>query len=422
MKVGKDGRPEDLLKGEQTVTAQEESRKENERPGSKLEQFWYYYKWHTITAIALIPIIVIAVLQLFGNTSPDAYIMYVGPSAIDVKSKDEMAATAAEDVYDQNGDGRNYVAFLEITVVSGDDIPYTAYETNVDANKRFLTELASGDSVVYLLDESFFARAADEGLLCPLAEIIDPALLPENMYDECAVRVSELDYFKREGFDSVPGDTLLCIRRSPDKDAISYGRTQEYWDCNKALVQKMFAYKLPEPVEKAVKAFDNGKNDIVIGVYDSARHYSTDGAKLAYAASSILKDVNSDGKTLLAVDPVLTGGKNAAEYFASQMADGKEVIFMANAEYYAKLVESGALRPIAEVIGTNAEKLGCADGYGLRIGDLKWFAETPYFKKFDGDLYICITQPRDGDEKSAFYRGNVDFFVSMVTYKLDLTP
>lgn len=422
MKVGKDGMPEDLLKGEQTVTAQEENNKENAGSGSRPEQFWYYYKWHTIIAIVLIPIIVIAVLQLCGNTSPDAYIMYVGPSAIDIKSKDEMAAMAAEDVYDQNGDGKCYVAFLEITVASGDDIPYTAYETNVDANKRFLTELASGDSVVYLLDEAFFARAADEGLLCPLAGIIDPELLPENMYDECAVRVSELDYFKREGFASVPGDTLLCIRRSPDKDSISYGRTQEYWDCNKTLVQKMFAYKLPEPVEKTVKAFDNGKNDIVIGVYDTARHYSTDGAKLAYAASSILKDVNSDGKTYLAVDPVLAGGKNANKYFDAQMTGGKEVIFIANAEYYAKLVESGVLRPLAEVIGVNAEKLGCTDGYGLRLGDLKWFAETPYFKKFDGGLYICLAQPRDGDEKDAFYRGNVNFFVSMVTYKLDQTP
>ena len=422
MKVGKDGRPEDLLKDEQTAAEHEENRKENAGSGSKLEQFWYYYKWHTIIAIALVPIIVIAVLQLRGNVSPDAYIMYVGQSAIDVKSKDEMAAMAAEDVYDQNGDGKSYVALLEITVVSGDNIPYTAYETNVDANKRFMTELASGDSVVYLLDEPFFARAADEGLLCPLSEIIDPALLPENMYDECAVRVSELDYFRREGFASLPGDTLLCIRRSPDKDSISYGRTQEYWDCNKALVQKMFAYRLPGAAAKTVKAFDNGRNDIVIGVYDTARHYSTDGAKLAYAASSILKDVNSDGKTLLAVDPVLAGGKNADKYFDAQISGGKEVIFIANAEYYAKLVESGALRPIAEVIGVNAEKLGCADGYGLRLGDLKWFAETPYFKKFDGDLYICLAQPRDGDEASAFYRGNVNFFISMVTYKLDQTP
>ena len=422
MKMGIDGKPEDLLKnGEQAATENEEAKSE-EKPTfkSRLESFWYFYKWHAIIGALLAVALVISVIQLFRNTDPDAYMMYVGPSTLYVKNKDEMTERAARDIYDYNGDGKTYVSLLEITVGMGEDMPYTAYEANVDANKRFLSELASGDSVVYLLEESFFEKANEQGLLCPLAEIVDPSLLPDDMYDACGVRVSELDYFKQAGFSSVPDDTLLCIRRSPESDSIQYGRTPEYWACNKALVVKMLTYKAENHEQKEIKAFDNGKNDVVIAVYDAERHYISDGKKLAYAASSILKDANSDGKTLLAVDAVLTSGKNDAEaYLAKQIAEGGEVIFIANAEYYEKLKESGILRPLAGIIGDYAERLGCEDGYGVKLGALKWFGEKQYFDRFDKELYICAANTRGEDGEDAFYRANIEFLTKILSYKLE---
>ncbi len=421
MKMGIDGQPEDLLKDARQDAPENENGKAEGKPTfrSRLESFWYFYKWHTIIGVVLVAALAISIAQLFRNTAPDAYIMYVGPSTLYVKNKDEMSARAALDIYDHNGDGKTHVSLLEITVGIGEDLPYTAYEANVDANKRFLSELASGDSVIYLLEESFFEKAAEQKLLCPLAELIDPSLLPDDMYDECAVRVSELDYFKQEGFSSVPDDTLLCIRRSPENDQISYGKTQEYWSCNKALVVKMLTYRAENSEPKAAKAFNNGKNDVVIGIYDSVRHYVSDGKKLTYAASSILKDANSDGRTLLAVDPVLTGGKNdAGAYLAAQIAEGGEVLFIANAEYYAKLKESGILRPVSELVGNYAELLGSEDGYGIKLGSLKWFAEKQYFDKFGKDLYFCIASPRTEAGEDAFYKANCAFFVSILSYRM----
>ena len=427
MKMGKDGQPEDLLKTGTPETAEEtESRNEKPTFGSKLESFWYFYKWHTIIGVVLAIALAISMVQLFKNVNPDAYIMYVGKATLYVKNKDAMTERAKDDIYDYNNDGKKHVALLEITVAVGEDLPYTAFETNVDANKRFLSELASGDSVVYLLEESFYKKAAEQGLLCPLAEIVDPSVLPDDMYDEYSVRVCELDYFKQDGFSSVPDDTLLCIRRSPDKDSISYGRTPEYWACNKALIKEMLEFRLPaeEKEEKVITAFDNGRYDVVIGVYDTARHYESDGENLAYAASGTLKDVNSDGRTLLAIDPVLLGGNTDAEaYLLKQTESGKEIIFIANAEYYAKLRESGILRPLEEIIGNYAEKLGCADGYGIQLKNLKWFAEKPFFKNFDGELYICVTTAREdlADESAAaFYEGNIAFFKAMATYKIEM--
>ena len=417
MKIGKDGQSEDLLKDEPVAEAAEEAKKRTLR--EKAANFWYFHKWHLLIGVVAAVIAAVIIMQTAGNVSPDAYILFVGKATVFPKDKDAIAETAGREIYDQNGDGNTHVAFLDITVAVGENIPYTAYQTNVDANKRFMTEITSGDSVIYLLEESFFEKASEQGVLCPLAQIIDPALLPDDMYDEYGVRVSELDYFTLNGFSSIPDDTVLCIRRSPEQDSITYGRTIDYWECNKTLFVKMFEYRAEDKAEKQISAFDKGNNDIVIGVYDPARHYETDGAKLAYAASSVLKDINSDGRTLLALDAVLTTGKYAEERLASQVAEGDEVIFIANEEYYEKLKQSGILRPLEEIMGNYASRLGSEDGYGIKLSALKWFGEKQFFKDFDGGLYICLAKYRGEGEEDAFYKGNAAFLLALASYKID---
>ena len=241
MKMGIDGKPEDLLKDEQPNGGENEKESRNEKPTlrSRLESFWYFYKWHTLLGALLLFGLIISTVQFVRNVGPDAYIMYVGPSTLYVKDKDSMAAQASEYVTDHNYDNKKHVAFLDITVAVGENIPYTAYQTNVDANKRFIAELSAGDSVIYLLEESFFEIANEQGLLCPLDQIVDLNELPDNMYDKCAVRVGDLDFFKREGFSSVPDDTLLCIRRRPDDPE---RRESAYWYNNEKIVRNMLLY------------------------------------------------------------------------------------------------------------------------------------------------------------------------------------
>ena len=49
---------------------------------SKLENYWYYYKWHTIVAIFLIFSILICSLQMCSRVEVDSYIMYAGGKSI----------------------------------------------------------------------------------------------------------------------------------------------------------------------------------------------------------------------------------------------------------------------------------------------------------------------------------------------------
>lgn len=47
------------------------------------------------------------------------------------------------------------------------------------------------------------------------------------------------------GFSRLPGKLVLCIRRSPEQDDITYGRTMEYWRGNQLFFRSLFEYKHP---------------------------------------------------------------------------------------------------------------------------------------------------------------------------------
>jgi hypothetical protein len=46
------------------------------------ENFWYHYKWHTISAVAAIFIISMLLLQTCTRQSYDGYVLYAGPMEI----------------------------------------------------------------------------------------------------------------------------------------------------------------------------------------------------------------------------------------------------------------------------------------------------------------------------------------------------
>ena len=50
----------------------------------KFENFWYYYKWHTIIGIALVAVVVVLIVQLFTKPSYDVNIVYAGEKSISI--------------------------------------------------------------------------------------------------------------------------------------------------------------------------------------------------------------------------------------------------------------------------------------------------------------------------------------------------
>lgn len=200
-----------------------------------LDNVWYHYKWAIILGTLVVIFVVVAVVQLFSNKEPDVRIMHVGPMFISQAASDSIQETLAPMSGDYNDDGEINVNILDITInkfsAEGSDVVYN-YDQNGEGYARFQTEIRAGESIIYLLDEPYFNVCVEEGLLTPFDEIIDDADMPENVISGCGIKISDLDAYSLPGLKSVPDTAILCLRRSPEKDEISYGRTKEAWEGN----------------------------------------------------------------------------------------------------------------------------------------------------------------------------------------------
>ncbi|MDD4124476.1 MAG: hypothetical protein PHW77_01930 [Eubacteriales bacterium] len=433
MKIGAGGQPEDLLKDE----IREELPKQEDKKltfGEKFEQFWYFHKWQTIISVILAVGIGLGILQLIKNTEPDAYIMYIGPGYLSSGIKTTMVDTAADYLEDYNGDGKKYLSILDITAAVGDDIPISAYEANKNAVTRFNLEITTGDSVIFLMEESFYEKLRDFGVLEKLANIIDKDLLPDNLYDEYGVRVSNLDFFNQDGFSSVPGDTILCIRQSPDADTITYGRTMELWNSNKVLFKHMFSYVSNDDTP-IPETYDVSPYDAVIMYIGYDRIYETTQKALSSSAFKYLtdsnnsesKDIGIDYRILMTSQTLSAYEANTAdaEYFENQLKYGNNVIFLVEKSFYNKLYETGQLLSLETLFSyKNSEDetvvvmpdIESEDGYGIQLSQLDFFKDIQGFGIFADDLMLCVRARPESCDKSHF-NSCVDFYRQILYYK-----
>ncbi len=251
MKIGADGKPqfspykdEDDKNGKNAE--KEDIRRKTKKDGKnasfkdKFENYWYFYKWQTIISALILSVIVISSFQLFSKVKPDAFIMYVGPPNLTVKVKNTMSLTAEEYLTDYNGDGKKKLGLVDITAVNPEGVKLTAYETNIEAARRFNTEIATGDSLIYILEESFYDQAAGSGALAAISSLVGDTEVKK--IDSFGVKVGTLKFFNLPGFDSFPKDAILCMRDSPDENSPNYGRTKDYWDANKDFFINILTY------------------------------------------------------------------------------------------------------------------------------------------------------------------------------------
>ena len=169
--------------------------------------------------------------------------MYVGPSYLTVTDKKTIGESAQTYMIDYNGDGEKVLTLLDINVVtaSGELAAY-AYQMNAEAQKRFTTEVVAGDSLIYILEKSFYDILVEQNCLAKLSDALDADMIPEGS-DEYGAQVKDLPFFTQEGFSSFPDDAYVCIRSAPDDSKPKYGRTLEYWNSNRVLFRSVFAYR-----------------------------------------------------------------------------------------------------------------------------------------------------------------------------------
>lgn len=88
----------------------------------KRENFWYYYKWHTLIGILVILVVVYAVKTSVGSKENDLFMVYVSDMVVNSDSSDMLEKDLKDNdiLKDVNGDGEK-VFYLDTMIVSMED-------------------------------------------------------------------------------------------------------------------------------------------------------------------------------------------------------------------------------------------------------------------------------------------------------------
>ena len=231
------------------------------RVPEKLENFWYYYKWHTIIGVIVVFALIVLTLQTCSRTEIDSYVMYAGPHAISRTSHNgdiseyEIALTGLKRISsDYNEDGKHSINFLDLFVVNSEEadkilednpgMEINAALVNEDVN-TLSQRILYGEYYLCFLSERLFNEYEKkyEGVLfTDLAPYV-----PENAEYEFAtehgIYLRSLPFYSLPEICDLPEDTVVCLRRlSEVSNLFGKEENEEFFRRGEDMLKKLLSY------------------------------------------------------------------------------------------------------------------------------------------------------------------------------------
>lgn len=130
----------------------------------KLQNYWYYYKVHTLVGLACALIFAVLISQCASNETYDYSVTLYMAKPIPESVREVMAEELAKFGTDQNGDGEVTVEILDCSYGDNDNI-------RMNQIAKMQARLTMPESVLFLTDETCY-RSLDEMDLFDTLEIL----------------------------------------------------------------------------------------------------------------------------------------------------------------------------------------------------------------------------------------------------------
>ena len=197
----------------------------NNKLVEKLDNFWFYHKWHIIISIFVIFALVVCIAQSCSKTDYDVNVLYAGPHTFTITETDsiieELNGVMPRDF---NGDEEKNTAFVTYQVLNTEQMEAvqkklseeeegarldTSYFTS--QTDMYNSAIMTGEYSILLIDETLYQKLANmEGRLRKLSEVL--ATVPESAFSEYGIRFSETALAKNsKHLGQLPEDTVLCL-------------------------------------------------------------------------------------------------------------------------------------------------------------------------------------------------------------------
>ena len=229
---------------------------------SRLENFWYHYKWHSIVAIILIFAITVCSLQMCEKESYDSYVMYAGGYDINRKSESgdvseyvSITSSLKRVAKDYDGSGEVTILLKDIFMLSEEEIKdIENSDENLEINYSLLSQNKSilletmrySEYYVCLISPAVYEQykvMADVEIFMPIEDYIED-YSEAKLYEKDAALLSTTDFYTLPGISHLPKNTLLTLRRvSPFASKASKKKAEKEFKKAEEIIIEILNYK-----------------------------------------------------------------------------------------------------------------------------------------------------------------------------------
>ena len=173
----------------------------------KIENLWYHEKYVILAILAALIMVGFALAQSLSKKTPDIAVYHISQIGLTASSQDNFRESMKLIAKDYNGDGTVNIDFKEEVYIPE---MINSSPNELSSSDKFNLELAMGDCVIYIMDESFYR--GNKQYMCDLEDVL--GYLPDMTYDDRALLLSALPAYK-----TVPGlrdfdpNSYLCLRQ-----------------------------------------------------------------------------------------------------------------------------------------------------------------------------------------------------------------
>ena len=187
---------------------------------SRLDNFWYHYKWHTLITLFFVIVLTVCTVQMCTNQRSDVLVMYAGSEQLD-DNEQKNIVKILEHLAENDEISVGITAY---NLLSEDEIRALEAETDEDGkslfvNRSFYTEqyqvyhsyLMTGESSVMIVSEWLYRELESADRLRPVSELTD-GVDEDARIGECGILLEKTDlYEKYDALKALPEDSVVCL-------------------------------------------------------------------------------------------------------------------------------------------------------------------------------------------------------------------
>ncbi len=189
----------------------------------KLQNIWYFYKWHILIALFFTVAGIWLVTHCAADKEADIYIYFAGPVYFTANAQEQISDAFSAVIPDEYGETVSMITTVygkDVTVGSTEEEDqqyYINYTEKQATLAEFKNQMRLPNTVICLLSPTCFKIAVEDGqTLRPLREVLDD--LPEGVTEDgYGIKLSSLPFYSSNSvLKQFPEDTVLCVKNASD--------------------------------------------------------------------------------------------------------------------------------------------------------------------------------------------------------------